>query len=69
MKTNKSKIEIAKLLKLDKSVIYRELKHNYDNRYGVCKSKLAQLKPEARLYSKPKELRQQVKLKIEILIY
>ena len=44
LKTNKSKIEIAKLLKIDKSVIYPELKRNCDLRSGVYKSKTYTIK-------------------------
>ena len=62
----KSKSEIAKLLLVDKTVIYRELKRNSDERNGVYRAKLAQSKYEKRLFSKPKykkttpELKQQI---------
>lgn len=37
LQDKKSKSEIAKLLSVDKSVIYRELKRNSDERNGVYK--------------------------------
>ena len=69
LNTNKSKIEIAKLLKIDKSVVYRELKRNCDGRSGVYKSKLAQLKYEERLYSKPKRIKATSTLKNQIFSF
>ena len=66
MQDKKSKSEIAKLLLVDKTVIYRELKRNSDERNGVYRAKLAQSKYEKRLFSKPKykkttpELKQQI---------
>ena len=54
------------MLSVDKTVIYRELKRNSDERNGVYKAKLAQSKYEKRLFSKPKykkttpELKQQI---------
>jgi IS30 family transposase len=66
LQDKKSKSEIAKLLSVDKSVIYRELKRNSDERNGVYKAKLAQSKYEKRLFLKPKhkkitpELKQQI---------
>lgn len=54
LQDNKSKSEIAKLLSLNKSVIYREVGRNSDERNGVYKAKLAQLKYEKRLFSKAK---------------
>ncbi len=66
LQDKKSKSEIAKLLLVDKTVIYRELKRNSDERNGVYRAKLAQSKYEKRLFSKPKykkttpELKQQI---------
>lgn len=50
----KSKSEIARVLAVNKTVIYRELERNSDGRNGVYKSKLAQQKYEKRLFEKPK---------------
>ena len=57
LKTNKSKAEIASILSVDKSVIYRELKRNSDGRSGKYKALLAQRKYENRLVIKPKKVR------------
>lgn len=53
LQDKKSKSEIAKLLSVDKTVIYRELKRNSDERNGVYKAKLAQSKYEKRLFRSP----------------
>ena len=55
LRNKKSKSEIAKLLSVDKTVIYRELNRNCDERNGVYKAKLAHSKYERRLFSKPKK--------------
>jgi IS30 family transposase len=57
LKTNKSKAEIASILSVNKSVIYRELKRNSDGRSGKYKALLAQRKYENRLVTKPKKVR------------
>ena len=57
LKTNKSKAEIASILSVDKSIIYRELKRNSDGRSGKYKALLAQRKYENRLVTKPKNVR------------
>lgn len=66
LRDKKSKSEIAKLLEVNNTVIYREIKRNCDERNGVYKASLAQSKYEKRLFSKPKykkttpELKQQI---------
>ena len=57
-------IEIARLIKKDKSVISREIKRNSDQRSGVYKSDLAQRKYQKRLKEKPKHLKFTSPLKI-----
>ena len=57
MKTNKSKAEIASILSVDRSIIYRELKRNCDGRSGKYKALLAQWKYENRLVTKPNKIR------------
>jgi IS30 family transposase len=54
-KTNKSNAEIASILSVDKSVIYRKLKRN-DGRNGKYKVLLAQRKYENRLVTKHKKV-------------
>jgi len=66
LRDKKSKSEVAKLLEVNKTVIYREIKRNSDERNGVYKASLAQSKYEKRLFLKPKykkttpELKQQI---------
>jgi len=67
LQDKKSKSEIAKLLSVDKTVIYRELKRNSDERNGVYKAKLAQSKYEKRLFSKPKYMKTTPELKQQIV--
>jgi IS30 family transposase len=54
LRDKKSKSEVAKLLEVNKTVIYREIKRNSDERNGVYKASLAQSKYEKRLFLKPK---------------
>jgi IS30 family transposase len=54
LKTKKSKSEIAKTLSVDKSIIYREIKRNYDGRSGEYKAILTQNKYEFRLENNQK---------------
>ena len=63
-------IKIARLIKKDKSVIYREIKRNSDQRSGVYKSDLAQRKYQKRLKEKPKYLKftSSVKTRVEGLL-
>lgn len=67
LQDKKSKSEIAKLLSVNKTVIYRELKRNSDERNGVYKAKLAQSKYEKRLFSKPKYIKKTPELKQQIV--
>lgn len=62
-----SKFEIAKIISVDKTVIYRELKRNSDGRNGCYKSKLAQSKYEHRLLIKPKKIKLTCELKGDII--
>ena len=55
LKADKSKKEIADLLNKDRSVIYREINRNCDNRNKEYKANLAQKKYEERLFEKPKK--------------
>jgi IS30 family transposase len=63
---SKSISEISILLKVDKTVIYRELKRNCDSRSGIYKSRLAQRKYEERLFNKPKKIKATPELKVKI---
>ena len=54
LKTKKAKSEIAKTLSVDKSIIYREIKRNYDGRSGEYKAILTQYKYEFRLENNQK---------------
>jgi len=67
LQDKKPKSEIAKLLSVDKTVIYRELKRNSDERNRVYKAKLAQSKYEKRLFSKPKHMKTTPELKQQIV--
>ena len=57
LQSKTSKTEIASILSVDKSVIYREIKRNCDKRSGVYKAFLAQNKYENRLAIKPKRIK------------
>jgi IS30 family transposase len=57
LQSKTSKSEIASILSVDKSVIYREIKRNCDKRSGEYKALLAQNKYEDRLATKPKKIR------------
>jgi IS30 family transposase len=57
LNAQKSKIEIAETLSLDKSIIYREINRNCDYRSGLYKARLAQNKYEYRLKNKPKKIK------------
>ena len=59
-------IEIARLIKKDKSVISREIKRNSDQRSGVYKSDLAQRKYQKRMKEKPKYIKFILPLKIRV---
>lgn len=54
LESNVSKPEIARILGKDKSVIYRELKRNFDEATGIYKSSLAQRRCEKRHSDKVK---------------
>jgi IS30 family transposase len=57
LQSKTSKSEIALVLSVDKSVIYREIKRNCDKRSGEYKALLAQNKYENRLATKPKRIK------------
>lgn len=57
LQSKTSKSEIALVLSVDKSVIYREIKRNCDKRSGAYKALLAQNKYENRLATKPKRIK------------
>lgn len=52
-----NKSAIAKVLNVDKSVIYREIKRNCDQRSGQYRAKLAQNKYVERMHVKPKKIK------------
>ncbi len=58
--------EIATYLSKDKSVIYRELNRNSDQRNGEYKADLAQRKYERRLKTKPNSLRFTPEMKTQV---
>lgn len=68
LRDKKSKPEIAKILSIDKSVLYRELTRNADERSGLYKAKLAQQKYEKRLFEKPKYCKSTPELREEIIL-
>lgn len=56
LKTDTSKNSIAKIIEVDKSVVYREIKRNSDKRNGVYKAKLADIKYRSRQSLKHKHI-------------
>ena len=56
LKTEVPKISIAKVIGVDKTVVYREIKRNSDKRNGVYKAKLAEIKYRQRQLEKPKHV-------------
>ena len=63
------KTEIIKQLKIDKQLFYNELIIKYEDRSGVYKSKLVQLKYEESLYSKPKRIKTNIEIKNQIFSF
>ena len=70
LKQNYKKSEIAKTINKDKSVLYREIKRNSDQRSGIYKSSLAQKKYQKRLKEKPKQKKfsKLIREKVEFLL-
>ena len=56
LKTEVPKTSIAKVIGVDKTVVYREIKRNSDKRNGVYKAKLAEIKYRQRQLEKPKHI-------------
>ena len=67
LNSGKSKKEIAEVISVDPSVVYRELIRNCDLRDKSYKAKLAQDKYEIRQSSKPKYIKFDSKLKKEVV--
>jgi len=57
LRTNEDKPSIAKKLSIHKSVLYREIKRNSDQRNGVYRARLAHQKYQNRMRLKPKKIK------------
>jgi len=67
LQAGEPKSVIATKLKIDKSVVHREVKRNCDGRNSVYKAKLAQFKYELRMQKKPKYIRFDQELKSNVI--